>query len=745
MFDLISALLARLAGHLTRHRTFYLLAVLLLTVALVFPCTRLNFSTDMDEFSPDAPEVEARRYIERNFRSEGSLVILAIPRDGSLNDNRVLESILSVERIIISRSGVASAFSVADYIETALLSQGLNLSTAPLPAIDSLLEAAGRDRNVSSLFSDEAILINIGLEQNGGDNEEVGLAVRGIVKSDEHVVYHVLAGFDEDLNQGGIGSLYLLPVSFLLIIGVLYLSLRRLLDVLITLLTIPVVMIWTFGISVLLGLRVTILGAAVPFIVLALGIDYGIHSMNRYYDELNGNRNGGESRNRTAGRRAARRTIGSIGVALFLSSVTTIAAYLSNAVSSIPAVVDFGIMVGIGIFCSFLIMSLALPVFRSLFGAGKTDRKGKDPLGNPWNSLSRILGWSFSMRRNAIIVLTGTLLITGMSAYMASKLDSKFEPGDFLPEDSQWLEAQEAIKEQFPQLMNDHQVLIRGNIADNGTLAALAEFTSLNPVSNSLPMHLSNSNWSSLENEAIHSMLKRCMENDPLLSGVLHCEDGAFEATVIELRGGDIDELDFRPLDNASGISYTLTGSSLTHDIMTDELSSSMLSSLLISIIVCAVVISVVFLSPRIGIITLLPVSIVTVWLLSTMYNMGFSLNVVTIIITVTSIGVGIDYSIHITHSYLSRRKKLAERHHAMMGSLRSSGISLVGAALTTSLGFLVLAFAPMRGFYAFGVLTPIMIMFSLFGAILILPSLLTLSDSIPYLKDIYRTDRKRR
>jgi len=748
MQELISRFLKIIADRISRHRLLYIIIVVLITAALIYPLFQIKFNSDMDVFSPDEPVVVAKKYVEDNFISEKVILIIAIPSSGRINDTEFLNDLLETEDGIERNEIIENTFSVADYIEFILYVSNLTISECPPEMLDSLLYQASLDRNVSGLFTSEAALITVS-PSDSSDEGDLSKFLREQVRDTENVEYYILAGFDEDLNDGALRSLYLFPVTIAFIIAVMYLSLRRWFDVVLTVFAIPVVLIWTFGLSVIVGLEITILGMAVPFIVLALGIDYAIHSMNRYTEEKEKGLSGEDTpvgvSHRTSGdlsnEAAAGRTIKYLGVALLLSSITTVAAYLSNAASSIPAVVDFGIMVGIGITSSFLIMGLLLPVVRSLFGRGNVGKKRADPVGKVWKKLSRKLGSLFNKRRNAAIALTLTLIITAISASMALKLDSEFEPDDILPEDSEWLEAQRILMEHFPINLNSYQVLIKGDITAPETLRAIDAVSAKNQVSDSFTHQITN--WSSFDSDGITKLLDQIFIEDPSIGHVVHKGENGYDATVIWVNGVDEKDIDLSSLEGVKGIDFILTGEKITGDLVLNELSSSMLTSLVISIIVCVVVVSLVYLSPRIGIITLLPVSIVTVWLLSAMRILGFSLNVVTIIIAVTSIGVGIDYSIHITHSFLSERAKNIQRREAIINSLGRSGISLVGAALTTSLGFLVLAFAPMEGFYAFGVLTPIMILFSLFGAILILPPLLLLSDRFPYIRDILSRRKK--
>ena len=732
MRELTSRALEIVAAHISKHRSWYIFCVILVTIGLIYPLTGIRFNSDMDTFAPGEPEMEAKDYIENNFDNERSIISIAVPTSGNIRDTGAIADMADVGERVRREIDDVLVFSLANYVMESLCALNRTLENCSAHTLDLIINAAFMDGNVSNTFNQGSAMIVVSLLNASDDEEEIGLKLRKIMGDTENVRIYVLAGFDHDLSQGAMRSLYLFPVSLFLIAAVLFLSLRRWFDVLLTMCAIPVVLIWTFGISVLLGLKLTILGSAVPFIVLALGIDYGIHSMNRCALERDAGRTGKES---------ARRTVKHLGVALLLSSITTVAAYLSNAASSIPAVVDFGIMVAIGIACSFFMMGLMLPVVRSLFGGERKEKKRRDPLGVLWKGLSRIMGRTFSVKRNSVLLIAVTILLTAFFGLGALGLERSFEPDDVLPEDSPWLEAERMIGTYFPSKLEPYQILVRGDIASPEVLAALWNVTVSNGGEDSLIYHMTN--WSSLDGEGIRDSFDKLFSEDPMIRQVLHRTGDDYDATVIRIRTDDRDAIDLSALHNLEGVDHILTGQSITHDIVISGLSSSMLRSLVISIIVCVVVVSLVFVSPRVGIITLLPVSIMTVWLLGTMKSLGFSLNVVTIIIVVTSIGVGIDYSIHITNSYLAEREKKVPRELALANSLETSGLSLVGAALTTSLGFFVLAFAPMKGFYAFGILTPIMILYSLFGAIIILPSMLLLSDHLPYLKDVFIRGKK--
>jgi hypothetical protein len=69
------------------------------------------------------------------------------------------------------------------------------------------------------------------------------------------------------------------------------------------------------------------------------------------------------------------------------------------------------------------------------------------------------------------------------------------------------------------------------------------------------------------------------------------------------------------------------------------------------------------------------------------------------------TIGVGVDYGIHLFHAYRSRVRQGADGDRALDGALASSGRAIRWNALTLGLGFLALGFSSLPPNRALGFL----------------------------------------
>ena len=89
------------------------------------------------------------------------------------------------------------------------------------------------------------------------------------------------------------------------------------------------------------------------------------------------------------------------------------------------------------------------------------------------------------------------------------------------------------------------------------------------------------------------------------------------------------------------------------------------------------------------------------------------------------SIGIGIDYAIHFTMRFREDIQLGVERRQALINSGQTTGVALLGSAVSSAIGFAIMAFAPMPLFATFGILTAVMIIFAAAASLLVLPSIL--------------------
>ena len=159
-------------------------------------------------------------------------------------------------------------------------------------------------------------------------------------------------------------------------------------------------------------------------------------------------------------------------------------------------------------------------------------------------------------------------------------------------------------------------------------------------------------------------------------------------------------------------------------------------TALPIAAVLCFLVILLVMRSVRFAIVTIVPIGLVVAWLYALMYLAGFALNWVTATIAAVSIGIGIDYSIHMTQRFREELTRAADKVQALRQAAQGTGVALVASAATSIVGFTVMGFAPMPLFVSYGMLTALMIFLAAAASLLVLPSLLLLVTPAGMLKE---------
>ena len=180
----------------------------------------------------------------------------------------------------------------------------------------------------------------------------------------------------------------------------------------------------------------------------------------------------------------------------------------------------------------------------------------------------------------------------------------------------------------------------------------------------------------------------------------------------------------------------TVTGDLVILDAVLDGLNESQVESTAISL---AVSFGVLFLLTRRlmpAMVALAPVALATLWVVGSMVIFGLNWNVLTVMVTALTIGIGIDYSIHIWRRFEIESLTGDRPWEAMKRTLSTTGVALALSAGTTMCGFMVLLMSPMPVIRDFGLVTSLTVLFSLILSVIVLPILLVMSSEKDHMVD---------
>lgn len=170
-----------------------------------------------------------------------------------------------------------------------------------------------------------------------------------------------------------------------------------------------------------------------------------------------------------------------------------------------------------------------------------------------------------------------------------------------------------------------------------------------------------------------------------------------------------------------------MTGSPFIRSATLTHTTGLMKISVPLAIFACFIVLLIWMRSARYACVTVIPVAFAVFWILAFMVVAGLNVNFVTATIASVTIGVGIDFSIHITQRFRQEVSNGTDYRIAMERTIRGTGKALLGSALSSMIGFSVMILAPMPIIATYGLLTSIMICIATLGALFVLPSILLL------------------
>ena len=574
----------------------------------------------------------------------------------------------------------------------------------------------------------------------------------------------------------GTTTALVLPAALVLIVFFLMVAYRDPIDILIGLLAIVMTLVWTFGFIGLVGIPFAVLLIAVPPILIAIGIDFGIHSINRYREE------------RVRGLdidEAMTRTTDQMTVAFGIVAGTSAVGFLSNVVSAFPPTRDFGLVAAAGIVFTFLIFGIFVPAVKVLVDRARErypiPTLATTPLGSESSPLGRLLSVGVVIaKRGPLVFLVLMAVATVGGGVYATGVDTGFSPDDFQPaeETPDYLQSlPEPIRPperfEYVRINNyiDRNFEQRGQVLMyvEGPLTKDAALEEIHRAGQS-PPDTFRSTKRQADSRSIVTVIQSRAERDPEFRALVERNDrndngipddnlpriydalaesadsdlGTFiaedrrSAQVIYTVDGEAD--DEVVTDDAYSVagSYRLSAQPTGSVVIFDEAISLVLESVITSLVLTLVGTSAFLLvaywaiegRPSLGVVNVVPILVTIVAVVASMRALDIAFNAINGTILAIAVGIGIDYAVHVVH-------RLADEYHerplypALTRTVVGTGGALTGSMLTTVFGIGVLALALNPALGVFGVLISLSVLYAYLSSVFLLPSLLVVWDRL--------------
>lgn len=731
-------------------RWITILLVVLSTSFFGFQLSKLTIDADIIKSLPDDDKnAKLLKHISKNFGGNNMGVIILetdnIYRTKVLEHVRILTDTLSKIDGISSVSSLTNIINIkgSEYgIEVGRLVDEFELPTSPEDFQTLRNNILSNNMYKGTIVSDDetSTLIIFNLEDEANVNE----VAKNVLKNTEalhlpETLYYtgspMLVTYISELMKSDLTKL--LPLAFLVIALILFLSFKTISGVVLPLLTAVISIVWSLGLMALLGFSMSMISNNIPIILLAVGSAYAIHVINR----INQHRAQNKSN-------AVQTALAYVLVPVILAATTTMIGFVSFIFGAyLEMIVDFGIFTALGTLFACMLSIFFVPAIMSFKTTKKTTSEIKKPNRSFLiNSFLEPLNKLLFKYPKQILMIWMLLLVVSIFGMFSIKRSVDIQ--EYFKKDNPTRLAEKIMAEKFGGTKPVF-VLFKGNMQDPEVLKTMkktAEYMEQSPdiyTSMSIADLISELNFAITGNRNIpedseqieqlwflldgNEILQRFVSDD-LDEGIIISKfkspDNQSKKVFSEYMNTFIKE------NSTEKCRIEITGMPFVDITMDQSLINSQIGSISIAIIFVIFIVGLILRSLKSGIYASLPIIAAIFILFGVMGLTGISLNIATVLVSSVALGIGIDYSIHIISHFNYVFKDTQNFKTAMKEAIIVSGNAIIINVVAVSAGFLMLVFSDMVPLQYFGLLIAISMVSSGLGAITLLPAILILVNT---------------
>lgn len=533
-----------------------------------------------------------------------------------------------------------------------------------------------------------------------------------------------------------------LSASIVLVILFLALAYRSWWGIVIPLLVVLIATVWILGFMGLFDKPLDILMVLLPTIMFVVGMSDVVHIMTKYIEQL---------RMGMPKLEAIKVTFKEVGIATFLTSLTTAVGFLTLLTASITPIRQFGLYTAIGVFMAFFVAFALLPSCLIFLKTPKISQKILNR--SAWfGTLSRT--FIFILRKRYLIN-TITIIATAIAIYGVSEIVINTYLIEDLPEDAPLKQSFTFFDNHFggsrpfeitatvdqkhevfePKVLDEIQQVetyLRDSFEAGNVISPVTMVKALNQATHggattyySLPQ--SPNEWQQVNkyidrvNNAKYSFQLTAKDNHV---GRISARVGDIGSHLSLQRTADLKQFIASHTDS-SLVNFKVTGTSNLIDKNNKYLAMNMFEGLAIAFAVVALIAGSMFRSLRMILIALIPNIIPLIIVAGIMGVFGITLKLSTSIIFTIAFGIAVDDTIHFMSKFKIELQKGKSKLYALKRTYLSTGKAIIVTSIILSGGFLTLLLSSFGGTFYTGLLVGLTLVFALLIDLTLLPILI--------------------
>jgi hydrophobe/amphiphile efflux-3 (HAE3) family protein len=753
---------------IVRFPWLVLAVVAAVTVVLGAGTARLRVDSSVATLLPENdPSAALYEQVTQKFGNDEVDIVGVLAPD--VLSAQTLEKIRTVTTRAAAIAGVASVISLTNVRDPIadVLNPPLLIPTIPTTAeardrlrarikdnplfAGNLISGDSRGAAVNVFFKDgprseeETRRIDDALEGILADVQKEGGAERFYLTGLSHLKVKGLALMRRDLGV-------LTPASLVLVVVVLFFSFGTRRGVALPLLCVLVGVVWTMGVMGWIGEPISLGTLVLPSLLIVIGSSYATHVVARYYLELEAP---------TGDEHPVHRALRQAGLPVFISGLATLIGFSALLLNSIQAVRALGLYAVIGITFLFILAMTLVPALIVVMPERQYRWKVRG------DAAGRLGGWlaaiaQFDIRNRLIIFAVATALVV-LSAMALPRIQADTNFLAYFPRESPIRFAHTAISSRVAGALPFYVVVGTGQPQSMVDMRSLRDMRELQRYLESLPgvsRTVAFTDYLDLldrglrasgdividdqGNEVKPADVKSFWEDPSRLDEVLTLvrqNPETFRAVITKDFGQanvlvrtrfetstEIQEVVARIHDWAEqhpGMPAEPTGNIILLNGTTDDVVWGQVKSVTVALAVIFVVMSLLFLSAKVGFITMLPNIVPVMFFFGILGWSNIMLNIGTSVIAAIALGIAVDNTSHYMVRFNRELQATYDERRSLAAALSTVGRPIVYTSVALTLGFLVMRlsdFVPVRDF---GTLSAATMLAALVTNVVLLPALL--------------------
>lgn len=731
-----------------RYRWVIIIATLLLTAASLIPLLTIKVNPDLESYLPDKMQSKINNdRIGEVFGSSESIVLI-FETDDILNTSTLerLEKLSAEFGKMSEFASVISLYSTKDIRSE----NGMMVVNPVIKNLPQTFEEKEKLREeikkndiaykllVSEDFKYTLLLLNSNKSMKDKELVETIYKKLDEFPGNEKVYLNGQPYLRSEANDKiGRDIMILLPIGLLIMLLFFWVSFRELKGVLLPFSVVIISVIVSMALIPLFGWELSIIGILIPIMMLAIANNYGVHFIARY-QELNA-----LDPNVTM-KDIVNEALTYLKKPVILCGLTTIVGILGLIVHILLPASQMGVVSSIGIALALLLSLTFIPAVMSVMKKGKVHF---DIEGEKKSKIAHVLdvaGNFTSKNPGKMILFFFVFIVITLAGLFNFRVASDFN--DILPQKHPYNQSINITNNEFggSKIIN---IMFEGDIKDPVVLNKMINYeeelekipdvgsvTSIATIIRKMSTALNDSSEAGYNRipetrDGVAQFIELySMNGDPsdfenfvdfdYSKAIMTIQCNYSKLSEAEVILGKIKELTKDDKGTVIG------GYSLVEKEMSEAVVTGQYYSLIFAFIAIVILLAFIFKSTVAGLIGSIPLLYSVFCTFGLMGWLGIELNIVTALLSSISIGLGVDFTIHIFWRVRSELSLGVSYPVAFQTAIRTTGRGITINAVSVMLGFSVLFLSAFPLIKAFALLIILSLLFCLFSALMLIPAI---------------------